>query len=165
MFIIDEYNEKINNFYDLMQSNKNIVDIRVSEDKWTLKEMVSHLIDSASNNHQRFIRLQIENEINFPAYDAEKWKAHSKISEFGFIELINLWKGYNYFLLHLIKNIEVKNYNNKWISTDKEITLKSIVEDYFGRHMDWHIELYKNRIEEINKMENMVSDKSHVVTN
>ena len=149
MFLIDDYNEKINNFYELMDSNKNIVDIRVSKDKWTLKEMVGHLIDSASNNHQRFIRLQIDKEIKFPAYDPEQWKDFSKIYGFAFIELINLWKGYNYFLLHLIKNIDVKDYNNKWKINDKEMTLKFIIEDYFGRHMDWHIELYKNRIEEI----------------
>ena len=150
MFLIDDYNEKINNFYELMDSNKNIVDIRVSKDKWTLKEMVGHLIDSASNNHQRFIRLQIDKEIKFPAYDPEQWKDFSKIYDFAFIELINLWKGYNYFLLHLIKNIDAKDYNNKWIIDEKEITLKFIIEDYFGRHMDWHIELYKKRVEEIN---------------
>ena len=112
--------------------------------------MVGHLIDSASNNHQRFIRLQIDEEINFPAYDPEQWKDSSKIYKFEFIELINLWKSYNYFLLHLIKNIDVKNYNNKLIINDEEMTLKFIIEDYFGRHMDWHIELYKKRIEEIN---------------
>ena len=149
MFLIDDYKEKINSFYELMDSNKNIVDIRVSGDKWTLKEMVGHLIDSASNNHQRFIRLQIEEEINFPAYDPEEWKDFSKIHEFGFMELINLWKSYNFYLLHLVKNIDVKNYNNKWIINDKEMTLKFIIDDYFGRHMDWHIELYKKRIEEI----------------
>ena len=149
MFLIDDYKEKINNFYELMDSNKNIVDIRVSEDKWTLKEMVGHLIDSASNNHQRFIRLQIDKEINFPAYDHEQWKDISNIHEFEFSDLLNLWKSYNYFLLHLIKNIDVKDYGNKWIIDHKEITLKFIVEDYFGQHMDWHIELYKNRIEEI----------------
>ena len=149
MFSIADYKEKINNFYELMDSNKNIADIRISDDKWTLKEMVGHLIDSASNNHQRFIRLQIEKEIKFPEYDHEQWKDLSKIYEFEFIELINLWKSYNHFLLHLIKNIDAKDYNNKWIIEDKEITLKFIIEDYFGQHMDWHIELYKKRIEEI----------------
>ena len=150
MFLIDEYKKKIDNFYKLMDSNKNIVDIRVSDDKWTLKEMLGHLIDSASNNHQRFIRLQIDEKIHFPAYDAEKWKDYTKIYGFGFMELMNLWKSYNYFLLHLIKSIDVKDYNNKWILHDKEITLKFIIEDYFGQHIDWHIELYKKRVDEIN---------------
>jgi hypothetical protein len=160
MFDIDGYNNKINNFFEIMLENKNIVDKKLFEEKWSLKEMVGHLIDSASNNHQRIIRLQIDKKIDFPAYDAENWKDITKIKEFNFVDLINLWRGYNYFLLHLIKNISEDKMDNIWeingkdspqkiLTEGKEMTLKYIIEDYFERHMDWHIELYKNRIEEI----------------
>jgi len=149
MFKINEYKEKINNFFEIMVENKKIVEIRLSEDKWTLKEMVGHLIDSASNNHQRFVRLQIEKNINFPIYDPEEWKNISKISGFDFFELINLWKSYNCFLLHLIKNIDENDLNNIWKVNGKELTLKFIIQDYFEEHMDWHIDLYTNRIGEI----------------
>jgi hypothetical protein len=153
MFDIISYENKINGFYKIMVENNNIVDIKLSEEKWTLKEMVAHLIDSASNNHQRIIRLQIDKKINFPTYEAEYWKNVTNIKEFDFIELINLWKGFNYYILHLIKNINENNLNNIWEINGKELSLKFIIEDYFGKHMDWHIELYKNRIEEINKKE------------
>jgi len=149
MFNISEYENRINNFYRLMVENKDIADKKLSADKWTLKEMIGHLIDSASNNHQRIIRLQIDKRINFPAYEAEEWKNISKIKEFDFMELINLWKGYNYYILHLIKNISEENLNNVWEINGKEMNLKFIIEDYFGRHMEWHIDLYKKRIEEI----------------
>jgi hypothetical protein len=149
MFNVAEYENKINNFYGIMIQNKDIVDKKISEEKWTLKEMTGHLIDSASNNHQRIIRLQIDKKINFPAYAAEDWKDISKIKEFNFIDLINLWKGYNYYILHLIKNISKNNLDNVWEIDGKEMTLRFIIEDYFGRHLDWHIELYKNRIDEI----------------
>ena len=149
MFNITEYENKINNFYGIMMENKDIVDKKISEEKWTLKEMVGHLIDSASNNHQRIIRLQIDKKINFPAYEAEDWKNITKIKEFDFVDLINLWKLYNYYILHLIKNISEYNLDNIWEINGKEITMKFIIEDYFGSHIDWHIELYKNRIKEI----------------
>jgi hypothetical protein len=149
MFNIAEYENKVNNFYGIMIQNKDIVDKKISEEKWTLKEMIGHLIDSASNNHQRIIRLQIDKKINFPAYEAEDWKDITKIKEFNFIDLINLWKGYNYYILHLINNISKNNLDNIWEIDGKEMTLKFIIEDYFGRHLDWHIELYKNRIDEI----------------
>jgi len=149
MFNISEYENKINNFYELMIKNKDIADKKISEDKWTLKEMVSHLIDSASNNHQRIIRLQIDKKLIFPAYEAETWKNITKIKDFDFTELINLWKGYNYFILHLIKNISENDLENIWEINGKSLTLKFIIEDYFGNHLDLHIELYKNRIEEI----------------
>jgi hypothetical protein len=154
MFSINEYEEKINNFYEIMISNKDIADIKLSEEKWTLKEMVAHLIDSASNNHQRIIRLQIDEKIIFPVYEAEIWKNVTRIKEYNFLDLINLWKGYNCYILHLIKNIDKNDLNNIWEINGEEISLKFIVEDYFGRHMDWHIELYKNRISEIKNRPN-----------
>jgi len=149
MFNISEYENKINNFYELMIKNKDIADKKISEDKWTLKEMAGHLIDSASNNHQRIIRLQIDKNLIFPAYEAETWKNITKIKDFDFIDLINLWKGYNYFILHLIKNISENDLENIWEINGKSLTLKFIIEDYFENHLDLHIELYKNRIEEI----------------
>jgi hypothetical protein len=159
MFNIKEYEDKINDFFKIMSKNMNIVDIKLSDDKWTLKEMVAHLIDSASNNHQRFVRLQINNRVVFPNYDPEVWKNITKINEFNILDLIILWKNYNYLLLHLLKIIDANSLNNVWEINPKpetygaernELTLKFIIEDYFGKHMDWHIELYKNRIQEIN---------------
>ena len=149
MFQINEYKNKINNFFEIMAKNKNIADIKLSEEKWTLKEMIAHLIDSASNNHQRFIRLQINKNIIFPAYDPEIWKSITRINDFDFLDLINLWKSYNYYLLHIIENIDHNALNNTWKTDEKELTLQFIINDYFENHMDWHIELYKKRIEEI----------------
>jgi hypothetical protein len=149
IFNITEYDERINNFYETMVQNEEIADIKLSEDKWTLKEMVSHLIDSASNNHQRLVRLQLEQKIKFPAYEAEEWKDITKINEYDFMELINLWKLYNQYLLHIIKRIKDNDLKNIWQKNGEELTLKFIIEDYFERHMNWHIDLYNNRIKEI----------------
>jgi hypothetical protein len=93
--------------------------------------------------------LQIDNKTGFPGYDPEIWKNITKIGGFNFLDLVTLWKGYNYFLLYIIENIKENDLNNIWEIDGKELTLRFIIEDYFGRHMDWHIELYKNRIEEI----------------
>jgi hypothetical protein len=43
--------------------------------KWTRKQLLGHLIDSASNNYQRFVRLQQGNLVGFPGYDQEFWVA------------------------------------------------------------------------------------------
>jgi hypothetical protein len=150
IFNINEYMERIVSFYRIMEQNKNIADIKLSEEKWTLKEMVSHLIDSASNNHQRFIRMHLETELIFPAYDAEEGKKLSNVSDHYFIPLINLWKEYKFYLLHIIKSIGENKLGNIWEINGKQLTLKFIIEDYFGRHMSWHIELYKERINDIN---------------
>src|SRR6516165_6877882 len=46
---------------------------RPSPERWTKKEVVGHLIDSASNNHQRFVRGQIAAGQVFPGYEQEQW--------------------------------------------------------------------------------------------
>jgi hypothetical protein len=119
VFNSNEYMERIEYFYNIMEQNKEIVNIKLSEEKWTLKEMVSHLIDSASNNHQRFIRLQLETNIKFPAYEAEDWKNISKINECDFMQLIKLWKYYNIYLIHIIDNIGENKINNIWEINNK----------------------------------------------
>ncbi len=145
------YEKSIEDFYAVMEQNKDLAEIRLSDDKWTLKEMVGHLIDSASNNHQRFIRLQINERLTFPAYDAEEWKDKTKIQGYDFLKLINLWKGYNYYLIHLVNNIEGKKLANVWETDNGPVTLGFLIEDYFGGHLGWHVELYNNRIVEIRK--------------
>ncbi|ULQ59051.1 hypothetical protein K7I13_11080 [Brucepastera parasyntrophica] len=133
-----------------MERHACIADVRLEDEKWTLKEMVSHLIDSASNNHQRFIRLQLETALEFPAYDAEEWKNTSKISSYSYTSLISLWKEYNAFLLHILTVMDEKKLDNTWIVNGQKLTLRFIAEDYFGRHMEWHIALFDERVREIN---------------
>jgi hypothetical protein len=137
LFNFTEYEERIENFYNIMFSNKMIADVKLSEEKWTLKEMVAHLIDSASNNHQRFIRSQLESKINFPLYEAEEWKNVTKISDYSFISLIILWREYNYYLLHIVKNSKEDTLDNIWEINEKKLTLRFIIEDYFERHLLW----------------------------
>ena len=43
-----------------------ITAVKLSADRWSLREIVGHLIDSASNNHQRFVRLQGVNSVTVP---------------------------------------------------------------------------------------------------
>jgi len=152
-FNIDEYKEKIEYFFKIMEQNKDIVDIKLCNEKWTLKELVLHLVEEASISHQTYVRLQIDHRVKFPIYDPEIWKNITKIQGYNFIDLINLWKYYNYFLLHLIQNIEEKDLDNIWERDGMEgmeFSLKYCIEDYFVRHMDLHIDLYNERIKEIN---------------
>jgi hypothetical protein len=91
----------------------------------------------------------LDAKINFPQYEAKEWKDITNIEDYDFMDLINLWKLYNQYLLHIIKNINENGLDNIWEIDGKELTLKFIVEDYFCRHINWHIELYNDRIKEI----------------
>lgn len=147
-FNIEGFNALIFSFQAKMLENKDIADIKIREDAWTLKEMVGHLIDSASNNHQRFIRLQLQNTLQFPGYDAEEWRAVSQIKRIEFPLIVDLFRSYNTFLLHLIAHMDESSLDNVWDRGQERKGLRSLVEEYF-EHMKWHMDLFDERVREI----------------
>ena len=60
-----------------------IIAARPDPGEWSIKEIFGHLIDSASNNHQRFVRLQITDNLSFPDYSRDNgtWIAVQKYQE------------------------------------------------------------------------------------
>jgi len=148
VFPIDTYRTQIESFYNLMAKRMDIAEVKLGEDKWTLKEMVGHLIDSASNNHQRFIRLQLSEELILPGYNPEDWRRVSRANDLDYRFLIDFWKQYNLFLLHLIQNVDPKTLDHYWLVNSEKKSLKFLIEDYF-RHIQWHVDLFNQRVQEI----------------
>src|SRR5438045_8783643 len=74
---------------------------RPSPERWTKKEVLGHLIDSASNNHQRFVRCQIAPGQDFPGYEQERWVRIQGYQAARWNDLIDLWRAYNTHLIHV----------------------------------------------------------------
>jgi hypothetical protein len=74
-------------------------------DVWSVKEIIGHLVDSAANNHQRFIRAQIEGRLTFPAYQQEDWVRLGDHQGRDWNELVSFWQAYNHQLAHVIRRI------------------------------------------------------------
>lgn len=106
--------------------------------KWSKKEILGHLIDSATNNHQRFIRIQYENEpVIF--YDQNHWNALSNYNMIDSAQLIMFWKSYNQHLLEIIKAIPEENLNKTGIGKDgQKFSLAFYVSDYV-QHLEHHL--------------------------
>lgn len=68
--------------------------------KWSRKEIVGHLIDSASNNHERFVRAQFTDELVCPTYDQDAWVRAQRYAEASWSELVSFWALFN---LHLAR--------------------------------------------------------------
>jgi hypothetical protein len=113
-----------------------------------LKEIVGHLIDSASNNHQRFVRLQIGNLEEFPAYEAEQWVHIQQHGTMDWDMLKALWLEYNRLILAIVQRIEGECLDNTWSVDDERHTLEWLVNDYY-RHLRWHTEHYQKRSAEV----------------
>jgi hypothetical protein len=74
---------------------------RPAPGKWSPKEIVGHLIDSAANNHQRFVRAQEAPDQHFPGYAQDHWVAAQDHQGSDWKVLIDLWQAYNFHLAHI----------------------------------------------------------------
>ena len=68
---------------------------RPAPDRWTIAEVIGHLIDSAANNHQRFVRAQFVEELVFPKYEQNEWVAAQYFNDCDWQSLVDLWHRYN----------------------------------------------------------------------
>jgi len=74
----------------------------LSEGKWSAKETVGHLIDSASNNHQRFVRAQFKDDLVFDGYEQEEWIRAQNYNDEPWPLIVGLWRHYNLHLAHVM---------------------------------------------------------------
>jgi hypothetical protein len=63
--------------------------------KWSPKQVIGHLIDSASNNHQRFVRANFTDDLIFAGYDQEKWVELGNYASAPWTSLLSLWREFN----------------------------------------------------------------------
>ena len=121
---------------------EDVLTYRAYADAWSIKEVIGHLIDSASNNHQRFVRLQLEEELLFPDYSKynEQWIKIQTYQDRSWNDLLALWQHYNRHLAHLMRCVDPASLNHAWaLNPETRITLFDMMVDYL-RHLKEHIE-------------------------
>ncbi|HYJ94345.1 MAG TPA: DinB family protein [Vicinamibacterales bacterium] len=106
--------------------------------KWSKKEILGHLIDSAANNHQRFMRLQLQTEISLPGYDQDDWVRLNRYQQRTWNEIVTLWSAYNRHLASVIESLDDSALGHVWHSPDGDVTLEFIANDYV-RHLEHHL--------------------------
>src|SRR4026209_2837953 len=106
--------------------------------KWSKKEILGHLIDSAANNHQRFMRLQLQAEISLPGYDQDDWVRLNCYQQRTWNEIVTLWSAYNRHLASVIESLDDSALGHVWHSPDGDVTLEFIASDYV-RHLEHHL--------------------------
>jgi hypothetical protein len=117
------------------------------DESWTIKEILGHLLDSLSNNHQRLSRYIARDNLDFPAYDQEVFVERAHYDTFNFKTLLSIWYQYNHFLLHMMTNIPTEHLTSTLTIGDRpKITLADLVKDYFA-HMELHEQQVRHIIE------------------
>jgi hypothetical protein len=116
----------------------------------TIKQIVGHMIDSASNNIHRIIHLQYQSSpLRFPNYAShgnnERWIAIQNYQEEEWKDMIQLWKYSNLHIVHVIRNVDPSKLENQWYYSEEGlISLKDGIVDYLR-----HLKLHLNEINEL----------------
>jgi hypothetical protein len=111
---------------------------RPGPDQWSKKEILGHLIDSASNNHQRFVRLQIGDELVFPAYQQNDWVRTQAYPGRPWRELVEFWLMYNRHMAHVMRHADARAAGHVWKASGGDVDLQFLMEDYLS-HLRHHL--------------------------
>lgn len=107
--------------------------------KWSKKEVLGHLIDSALNNHRRFVVGQYAQGQNI-VYAQDQWVASQNYQQAHTPELIALWQLLNLQIVRILENMPADAYQHV-CDTGKNgpelHTLEWLAEDYVA-HMRHH---------------------------
>ena len=127
----------------------------------TIKQILGHLVDSASNNHQRIVRLQYNKYLEFPDYrqDNDLWIVVQDYQHTDWINLVQLWKFYNLHIIQIIKTVDQTKLQNYWNDFEgNKVTLHNMIEGYLI-----HLNLHINEIQELIDSTSIVKTKSCTV--
>jgi DinB superfamily len=107
--------------------------------KWSPKQVMGHLIDSAANNHQRFVRAQQGPALEFPGYEQNHWVSCQRYEDRGWADLTSLWHAYNRHLAHVIGQIpEARRNVTCTVGANAPVTLGFLAHDYVV-HLKHHL--------------------------
>jgi hypothetical protein len=108
--------------------------------KWSRKEILGHLIDSAANNHQRFVRGQLDRELITPSYAQKEWVETERFQDREWSDLVHFWLAYNRHLLHVMSHVRPEALESTvHIGSNDPVTLEFVMTDYV-RHLKHHLE-------------------------
>jgi hypothetical protein len=121
-----------------------------AEDHWSSKQILGHLIDSAANNHARFVLGQLKDDLVFPGYDQNGWVRTNHYQEAPWASLVELWRSYNLHLHHLMAHTDqgrmktpctlhtLQEIAFKTVPKSESVTLEYLMKDYVD-HLQHHL--------------------------
>ena len=144
-----DFDEELKRIIDvsrtLLEVDDDTAASRPSPSRWSPKEILGHLIDSAVNNHHRFVRLQHDPVLEFPAYQQNEWVRIQNYQERDWKELVILWATYNRHLLWILRHLDPACLDRcwnapgqTWKASQGATDLRFLIRDYFD-HMRHHL--------------------------
>lgn len=158
MFTPNSFDQFLDDFHEtIVDATARLRDITPQEsrrgsggDDWAPIEILGHLVDSATNNHQRFVRAQFTDDLVFPGYEQDQWVTAQKYRDESWPDLIQLWSAYNLHLLHLVSVVPAATLTKRrekhtldqiafnLVPQDEPATLEYLIRDYVD-HLRHHL--------------------------
>ena len=126
------------------------ITLRRNSQNRNIKQILGHMLDSASNNTHRIIHLQYQlNPLIFPDYanlgNNDRWIAIQNYQTEDWGNLIQLWKYTNLHFVHVVRNVNTEKLDNEWITAlGEKVSLRNMISDYLR-----HFQLHLNEINEL----------------
>ena len=112
---------------------------RTHPGKWARKEVLGHLIDSACNNQQKFVRMMQQRHLHFPGYAQNDWVDLQNWASADYEAMVDLWVAYNRHIAYIIENVETRFLEHTITIEDAgPFTLRFVMPDYV-EHMKHHL--------------------------
>ena len=108
--------------------------------RWVAKEILGHLIDSAVNNHQRFVWALLVSPLEMPDYDQEAWVAVQRYRERLWAELVELWVALNLHLAVVMEDVPAERLQTPCRIGDGEPTTLEWWMRHYLQHVKHHLE-------------------------
>jgi DinB superfamily len=106
---------------------------------WTRKQIAGHMMDSAANNRQRFVRAAIEGRYAGPQYAQEAWVSAHGYAAQNWETLLRWWSTQHEILAAVVDNIHLDRLEASCVvGNDAPVTLRFLIEDYVA-HQKWHL--------------------------
>lgn len=124
---------------ELAELSDSTAALKPSPEKWSPKEELGHLLDSAANNHQRIVRALMEDQPAMPGYEQQRWVQAHVYQKREWRELIDTWMALNRQLLVVAEWVA----DSAWTRTctiagSEPVTLRFVLTDYVA-HMAHHL--------------------------
>lgn len=134
----------------LFAASREAAAARSSPGKWSCQEVIGHLLDSAANNHVRFVQAQLQESLDFAGYDQDAWLAVQPYRDADWPELVEFWRLYNLRLAALMRATPESERTRpraqhsldriawKSVPANEPTTLEYLMRDYVG-HLEHHL--------------------------
>ncbi|QJX46398.1 DinB family protein [Hymenobacter taeanensis] len=113
--------------------------------QWSKKEILGHLIDSAANNHRRFVLSQLKPEpLRIIPYDQDQWVALFQYQYTPTTDLLQFWTLYNQQIARLLDQLPPAAAAHRCeFDNGYSVTLRWLAEDYV-MHLEHHVQQILN---------------------